>query len=119
MASDVPGSRYLKPCQVHLSPAVKHGARYVGEECFSILKTECIGLISFQKVLLAGTIKPKRCKTPRELYFLRDKPTPDNIRLSYAMQESVRAICPNVQSTFSFYPALESVPNLQLIFHQR
>ncbi len=43
------------------------------------------GLISFQKALLSGTIKPKRCKTQRELYFLRDKPTPDTVRLTYAM----------------------------------
>lgn len=41
--------------------------------------------MSFQKALLSGTIKPKRCKTQRELYFLRDKPTPDTIRLTYAM----------------------------------
>jgi hypothetical protein len=44
-----------------------------------------IGLVSFQKALLSGTIKPKRCKLRRELYFLRDKPTPDTIRLTYAM----------------------------------
>lgn len=30
-------------------------------------------LVSFQKALLSGTIKPKRCKVCRELYFLRDK----------------------------------------------
>lgn len=43
------------------------------------------GLTSFQKALLSGTIKPKRCKVRRELYFLRDKPTPDTIRMTYAM----------------------------------
>ncbi|HBN8007324.1 TPA: N-acetyltransferase [Pseudomonas aeruginosa] len=41
-------------------------------------------LVSFQKALLSGTIKPKRCKVCRELYFLRDKPTPDTIRMTYA-----------------------------------
>lgn len=43
------------------------------------------GLASFQKALLSGSIKPKRCKLRRELYFLRDKPTPDTIRMTYVM----------------------------------
>lgn len=43
------------------------------------------GLISFQKALLSGSVKPKRCKLRRELYFLRDKPTPDTIRMTYTM----------------------------------
>jgi hypothetical protein len=42
-------------------------------------------LLSFQKALLSGTIKPKRCKVRRELYYLRDKPTPDTLRMTYAM----------------------------------
>jgi len=44
-----------------------------------------LGLLRFQKALLSGTIKPKRCKVRRELYYLRDKPTPDTIRMTYAM----------------------------------
>lgn len=44
-----------------------------------------VGLISFQKALLSGTIKPKRCKLRRELYFHRDRPQPETIRLTYAM----------------------------------
>jgi RimJ/RimL family protein N-acetyltransferase len=44
-----------------------------------------LALLSFQKALISGTIKPKRCKVRRELYYLRDKPTPDDIRMTYAM----------------------------------
>lgn len=43
------------------------------------------GLSSFQKALLSGSIKPKRCAVRRELYYLRDRPTPDTIRMTYAM----------------------------------
>ncbi|QHC91395.1 N-acetyltransferase [Pseudomonas chlororaphis] len=43
------------------------------------------GLSSFQKALLSGSIKPKRCAVRRDLYFLRDRPTPDTIRMTYAM----------------------------------
>tara|TARA_R110002124_G_scaffold128157_2_gene288544 strand:- start:19069 stop:19548 length:480 start_codon:yes stop_codon:yes gene_type:complete len=43
------------------------------------------GLLLFQKALLNGTIKPTRCKINRKLYFLRDRPTPDTIRITYAM----------------------------------
>lgn len=44
-----------------------------------------LALLSFQKALISGTIKPKRCKVRRELYYLRDKPTPETIRMTYAM----------------------------------
>lgn len=44
-----------------------------------------IGLSSFQKALISGSIKPKRCRVRRELYYLRDRPTPDTIRMTYAM----------------------------------
>lgn len=43
------------------------------------------GLIVFQKAIHNGTIKPKRCKIRRELYFLRDRPTPDTIRMTYSI----------------------------------
>lgn len=44
-----------------------------------------LALLSFQKALISGTIKPKRCKVQRELFYLRDKPTPETIRMTYAM----------------------------------
>lgn len=44
-----------------------------------------LGLTSFQKALLSGSISPKRCRNHRELYYLRDRPTPDTIRMTYAM----------------------------------
>ncbi len=44
-----------------------------------------VGLSSFQKALLSGSIKPKRCAVRRELHYLRDRPTLDTIRMTYAM----------------------------------
>lgn len=58
------------------------------------------GLVSFQKALLSGTIKPKRCKIQRELYFLRDKPTPETIRVTYALilGKQVKALAIYIES---------------------